>query len=172
MTAATDVALADIEAMRELEWLRWGDGPPDVCPQCLRPGRCYFLNPANSISRRTRTGSMSQRRVWKCGHCRKQFSVWTGSVLARTKVQPMQWFLGLVLLHEHPEREVTVEMVQEQTGVARRHTAFRMWFLLTHAPADDPIVGIFRNSLDTTQHALDQLVRDGKVVAAYQKADS
>ena len=35
--------------------------------------------PLNGTSRKARTGTTSQRRVWKCGACCKQFSVLTGT---------------------------------------------------------------------------------------------
>jgi DNA-directed RNA polymerase subunit RPC12/RpoP len=58
--------------------LRWGDRP--FCPHCGSVRKPYFLNPENGASRKTRTGSASQRRVWKCADCRKQFSVLTGTI--------------------------------------------------------------------------------------------
>ena len=42
---------------------------------CKSTERHYFLTPKNGTSRKTRTGKPTQRRVWKCAACRKQFSV-------------------------------------------------------------------------------------------------
>ncbi|MDP9397528.1 MAG: transposase [Actinomycetota bacterium] len=80
----------EADAYLLLERLRW-NGKPDACPHCGGMDRCYYLAPRNgSTSRKTRTGSLSQRRVWKCGHCRKQFSVLTGrsSTAARSPYGP------------------------------------------------------------------------------------
>src|SRR4051812_17241907 len=59
------------DAYGYLENLRWGDKP--VCPHCGSVRKHYFLKPANGKARKTRTGAPSERRVWKCADCRKQF---------------------------------------------------------------------------------------------------
>jgi transposase-like protein len=42
-------------------------------------------------SRKTRTGSRSQRRVWKCRGCRHQFSVLTDTIFHGTKISIRTW---------------------------------------------------------------------------------
>ena len=94
-----------------LERLRW-DGRP-VCPHC-GTGRVYFVTPENGTSRKTRTGSASERRVWQCGNrdaenpCRKQFSVLTNTVMHGTKVPVRTWLF------------VLFEMVSSKNGVSAR----------------------------------------------------
>ena len=67
---------------------------PDTCPQCGGMDRCYFIQPKDgTTARATRTGSQSQRRVWACGHCRKQFSVLTDTVMHGTKISIRKWLL-------------------------------------------------------------------------------
>jgi len=70
-------------AYRFLEDLRWADKP--VCPHCGSVNDHYFLNPQGE-GRKTRTGKVSARRVWKCKDCRKQFSVLTGTIFHGTKI--------------------------------------------------------------------------------------
>jgi transposase-like protein len=93
-------------AYEYLEGLRW-DGKPE-CPHCGNDDRCYFLNPANGKSRQTRTGAASQRRVWKCGACRKQFSVLTNTVMHGTKIPVRVWVF------------VIFEMCLSKNGMAAR----------------------------------------------------
>jgi Transposase zinc-ribbon domain len=78
------------EAYRYLERLRWG-GVPESCPRCGVTGRCHFLSPRDGRSRRTGRRARSERRVWKCGACRRQFSVLTGTVLQGTRVRTQAW---------------------------------------------------------------------------------
>ena len=66
-----------------LEKLRWPNGP--ICPHCDND-KAYFLTPKNGSSRKTNKGTSSQRRVWKCAKCRKQFSVITGTIMHGTKI--------------------------------------------------------------------------------------
>ncbi|MGI8678574.1 MAG: transposase [Jatrophihabitans sp.] len=84
----------EIDAYLLLERLRWKDGLVG-CPHCGVDGRSYMLRPADGRSRPTRVGSRSVRRVWKCGKCRRQFSVLTGTVLAGTRISLRSW-VGVV----------------------------------------------------------------------------
>jgi transposase-like protein len=114
---------AEADAYLLLERLRW-DGRP-VCPLCGSAGPHYFLKPANGVSRKTRTGKPSQRRVWKCRDCRKQFSVLTGTIFHRSKIPVRTWLL------------VVFEMCSSKNGVSAREverkyelTAQTAWFML------------------------------------------
>ena len=114
------------DAYKLLETLRWEDGTPDFCPQCGGVGRCYFLTPKDGTTgRKTRTGANSQRRVWKCGHCRKQFSVLTGTIFHGSKIPVRTWLF------------VIFEMCAAKNGVSAREierkydlTAKSAWFML------------------------------------------
>jgi transposase-like protein len=124
------------------EWLekrRW-NGRPE-CPHCGNRERCYYLNPANGVSRETRTGAATQRRLWKCGSCRKQFSVLTGTVMHGTKTPVRTWAF------------VLVEMAANKNGVSAREVARKYdlcprsaWFLvhrIREAMKADPVASPF-----------------------------
>ncbi len=127
-----------------LEELRWG-GKPAACPHCGGVDRCYYLTPANGVGRKTRTGAVSMRRVWKCGHCRKQFSVLTGTIFHGTKVSLRTWLL------------VIFEMCASKNGVSAREierkyelTAKTAWFMLhriREAMKRDPLAGLLRGTV-------------------------
>ena len=130
---------SEADAYLLLEELRWG-GKPEACPQCGGMGRCFYLNPDNGVSRKTRTGKTSQRRVWKCGHCRKQFSVLTGTIFHGTKISVRTWVL------------VILEMCASKNGVSAREierkydlTAKTAWFMLhriREAMKREPLAGL------------------------------
>ena len=96
----------EADAYLFLEELRWGDQP--VCPHCGSVRKPYFLKPSNGRSRKTRTGTVSERRVWKCADCRKQFSVLTGTIFHGTKIPVRKWVF------------VIFEMCSSKNGVAAR----------------------------------------------------
>lgn len=100
-----DEIKTEADAYRLLEKLRWNGMP--VCAHC-GSDHVYYLNPANGTDRKTRTGSESQRRVWKCGTCRKQFSVLTGTIFHGTKISIRKWVL------------VIFEMCSNKNGLAAR----------------------------------------------------
>lgn len=95
----------EADAYAYIESLRWPNGP--VCPHCAHD-RAYFLKPSNGLSRTTRTGSHSQRRVWKCAACRRQFSVTTGTIFHGSKVSLQTWLF------------VFFEMCANKNGLAAR----------------------------------------------------
>jgi transposase-like protein len=79
----------------------------------------------NGVSRRTRTGAASERRVWRCGECRKQFSVLTGTPFHGTKISVRKWVF------------VIFEMCSSKNGVAAREIERKYglcprtaWFML------------------------------------------
>ena len=80
MTNSTNIATLSWEVTSEadayayFERLRWNGAPK--CAHC-ESTNVYFIEPANGVSRATRTGTQSQRRVWRCRDCKKQFSVIT-----------------------------------------------------------------------------------------------
>ncbi len=134
----------EADAYLLLEELRWG-GTPDACPHCGGMGRCYYLKPADGVARKTRTGAVSQRRVWKCGHCRKQFSVLVGTIFHGSKVPLRTWLL------------VIFEMCSSKNGVSAREverkyelTPKTAWFLLhriREAMRRDPLAGLLRGTI-------------------------
>ena len=133
-----DKLRTEADAYKFLEDLRWGDKP--VCPHCGSVRKPYFLNPKNGTSRKTRTGAASERRVWKCADCRKQFSVLTGTVFHGSKIPVRTWIM------------VVFEMCASKNGVAAREIERKYglstkasWFLLhrvREAMKRDPLAGL------------------------------
>ena len=114
----------EADAYKFLEELRWPSGVP-TCPHCQCIDQHYFLTSKTGTARRTRTGSMSQRRVWECRACHEQFSVLTGTVMERTKISLRTWVF------------VIFELCSSKNGVAAREierkyhlTPKTAWFLL------------------------------------------
>ena len=119
----------EADAYKFLEEQRWPDGVPPACPHCGGNEKSpVFLKPADgSDGRKTRTGTVSQRRVWKCKTkgCRKQFSVLTNTPMHGTKIPVRVWVL------------VTFEMCSSKNGVSAREIERKYdlspksaWFLL------------------------------------------
>ena len=126
-----------------LEQLRWGNEP--VCPHCGTIGGHYFLKPANGVNRKTRTGSRSERRVWKCKACRRQFTVLVGTVLHGSKISVRTWVL------------VILEMCASKNGVSAREierkydlTPKSAWFMchrIREAMRRDPLASLLSGTV-------------------------
>src|SRR5579872_280330 len=78
-----------------LEQTRWSDGP--ICPHCGTVHHAYYLAP-KSGTRTTRKGNTTYRRLWKCGDCRKQFSVLVGTIFEDSHIPLSKWLLAYYLL--------------------------------------------------------------------------
>lgn len=95
----------EADAYLFLENLRWhGEAR---CPKCDSTD-VHFIAPGNGVSRTTAGGSQSERRVWRCHPCRKQFSVLTGTMMHATKIPVRTWVM------------VIFEMCSSKNGVAAR----------------------------------------------------
>jgi transposase-like protein len=116
----------EAEAYAYMEQLRWPDGP--VCPHCGNTDKHYFLKPRTQLdgkeARKTRTGSHSERRVWKCAVCRKQFSVMTGTIFHGSKV-PLQTWLMVIFEMCASKNGMAAREIERKYGVAPK-TA---WFM-------------------------------------------
>ena len=106
-----------------LEDLRWHGQP--VCPHCGSIGDHRYLEPTNKVSRETSRGKQSERRVWKCRDCKRQFSAITNTIMHGTHVPIRTWLF------------VIFEMVSNKNGVAAREVERRYdlhpktaWFML------------------------------------------
>ncbi len=131
----------EADAYALLEELRWGKGNV-LCPHCGNT-KAYFLKPANGRSRATGPKkTMSQRRVWKCASCRKQFSVLTGTIFHGTKVSIRIWLTVMVQMCS-AKNGISSREVERMHGV----TPETAWFILhrlREAMTRDPLAGVLR----------------------------
>ena len=66
-------------------------GQTPRCSHCA--GTDVYLIPPERDQPEDGKGSMSERRVWRCRDCRKQFSVLTGTIMHATKIPVRTWVL-------------------------------------------------------------------------------
>jgi transposase-like protein len=126
---ATNAVLARISerlpneasAYELLEQLRWRGHPE--CPHCGVVGNHAYLRPANGISRTTNRGRQSERRVWKCRACKRQFSVITGTVMHGTHVPIRTWILVAFEIAS-TNRELSDREVERRYGLSSKSAHF------------------------------------------------
>jgi transposase-like protein len=133
----------EADAYRFIEELRWGDGEP-VCPHCDNLGASY-IEPRNGVSRATRTGAQSQRRVWRCLACRKQFSVLTGTVFHGTKISLRIWVL-VIFEMVASKNGVSASEIERKYGVCPR-TAWHLLHRIREAMKGDALVEMMRGAI-------------------------
>jgi transposase-like protein len=135
----------EADAYKMLEELRWTDGTPDACPLCNATGKFYFLTPKDGTSRKTRTGAVSQRRVWKCAACRKQFSVLTGTVMHGSKI-PVRTWLFVILEMCASKNSVAAREIERKYGLTPK-TAWFMLHRLREAMKRDPLAAVLSGTI-------------------------
>lgn len=133
----------EADAYLLMEELRWGDGEP-ICPHCDNIGASY-IQPTNGVSRKTRTGAMSERRVWRCLSCRKQFSVLTGTIFHGTKVPLRTWVL-VVFEMCASKNGIAAREVERKYGVCAR-TAWHMMHRIREAMTNDVLITTMRGTI-------------------------
>ncbi len=128
----------EADAYGYLEELRWAGQP--VCPHCGSVRKHYFLRPANGTSRKTRTGSASERRVWKCADCRKQFTVLTGTIFHGTKIPLRKWLL-VIFDMASAKNGISAREVQRKYGLTPK-TAWFMTHRIREAMKREPMAAL------------------------------
>lgn len=80
-----DLALRDEDKARELlEALRWKDGV--ICPHC-EADKVYKLQ-----------GASTRKGLYKCGKCRKQFTVTVGTIFEDSRIPLNKWLMAVYLM--------------------------------------------------------------------------
>ena len=119
--------LADEDKARELfERLRWPDGP--VCPRCDHKDRIYKLQ-----------GKSTRPGLYKCGSCRKPFSVKVGSVFEGSHIPLKKWLYAIYLMCSS-KKGVSAKQLERELDLTYK-SAWFMCHRVRHAMSQPPLVG-------------------------------
>jgi len=128
----------EADAYEFLEELRWNGKP--VCPHCGSVRPPYFLKPSNGKSRKTTRGSVSERRVWKCADCRKQFSVLTGTIFHGSHI-PVRTWVFLVFEFASSKNGVSAREIQRKYNLTPKSAWFAV-HRIREAMKRKPLAGL------------------------------
>ncbi len=107
------------ESAREyLEKVLWPDGA--VCPHCGVLGESYRLNGKAGSKHGVRPG------VWKCGGCRKQFTVRVGTIFEDSHIPLHKWLMVIHLLCSS-KKGMSSHQIHRMAGITYKSA----WFM-TH----------------------------------------
>ena len=118
--------LTEQEARKEIERIRWPEGA--VCPHCGCTGKAYELN-----------GEATREGVWKCGDCRKQFSVSVGTVMHRSHLTMRQWLLTFHLMCSS-KKGISALQLQRELGLGSYRSALFLTHRIRLAMTEDPLM--------------------------------
>ena len=135
----------EADAYLMLEELRWGGQPP-ACPKCGEVGKTYYMAPRDgTVSRSTRTGARSQRRVWKCRGCRQQFSVLTDTIFHGTKISIRTWLLVIFEVCAS-KNSVSAWEISRKYSITNE-SAWHMMHRIREAMKREPVAGLLRGTI-------------------------
>lgn len=127
-----DPIFSDPDAARDyLEKLRWPDGKP-VCPHCATHGRSTRIR-----------GKSARPGLWKCGACRKQFTVTVGTIFHASHVGLNVWLLAFHLLCSS-KKGFSALQLSRNLGVSLKtawHMAHRIRFAMTEPAFTTQLTG-------------------------------
>lgn len=138
----------EADAYRFLEELRWTDGTPDECPHCDATGKFYYLTPKGG-QRQTRTGKLTQRRVWKCASCRRKFSVLVGTPLHGTKISIRTWVLVMFELVAS-KNSISAWEISRKYEIDNE-SAWHMLHRLREAMKMEPVAGLLGGAVQVDE---------------------
>ena len=113
----------DEDACRKyLEKRRWGKTP--VCPHCGSAQKVY----------RYKNG-----KTFKCAHCKKQFSVKTGTIYENSNIPLQKWFLAFYLISLSKKGISSIEL-SKAIGVTQKtawYLLHKISYMLEHRNSDN-----------------------------------
>src|SRR5947207_106552 len=90
----TKVYNDEAAAYELLESLRWPAGA--VCPHCGSFDNHYMA--PKGEGRKSRSGKVTARRIWRCHDCKRQFSVIVGTIFGDSHIPLGKWLMAFHLL--------------------------------------------------------------------------
>lgn len=132
----------EADAYEYLEKLQWPDGV--ICPKC-HASDVYLIVPKNGISRKATNGTMTQRRVWNCKFCRRQFSAISQRMMHGTKVAVRTWVL-IMLDMIAAKNGISAREVERKYGVCPR-TAWFICHRIRECMKSDGLISSMRGTI-------------------------
>ena len=114
------------KAIEFVESLVWADGPH--CPHCGSVEKLYRLK-----------GKSTRPGLWKCGECRKQFTVKVGTIFESSHIPLRKWLIAINLMCSS-KKGISANQLKRTLGISYKSA----WFLchrVREAMKLPPLVG-------------------------------
>lgn len=115
-----------------IEKQRWPNGP--VCPKCGATDRINKLYGVKDKKGKPRLG------LWKCYHCRSQFTVRKGTIFEESLIPLSKWILAIHLMCSS-RKGVSANQLKRELGVSYQ-TAWFLCHRVRHAMSQQPLAGL------------------------------
>lgn len=148
MTLAQAAKFTEDQARKYLEGIRWPNGP--VCAHCGQMERIYDLQ-----------GDAHRPGLYKCGACRKQFTVTVGTVMHRSKIGLDKWVLAFHLMCSS-KKGISALQLQRNLGLGSYRTAWHMAHRIRLAMKEEPLAGKLSGTVETDETYVGGKSRTGR----------
>ena len=130
---------SDNDKARELlESVRWPDGA--ACPHCGSV-KVYRLESKPTSKRPGRKG------LWKCGDCRKQFTVTVGTIFEGTHIPLNKWVIAVYIMCAS-KKGVSALQLQRMMKPLTYKSAWFMCHRIRHAMTQEPMAGMLSGTVE------------------------
>jgi transposase-like protein len=147
MTLAEASRLTEHKARKYLEQVRWPDGP--VCPHCGSK-RIHRLR-----------GEAHRSGVYKCGSCRKQFTVTVGTIMHGSHIPLHKWVLAFHLMCSS-KKGVSALQLQRNLGLGSYKSAWHLAHRIRLAMKAEPLVSLLRGTVEVDETYVGGKTKGGK----------
>jgi transposase-like protein len=128
-------------ARKFLEAQRWPNGA--ICPHCGAEGESYRLNPKANGTTHVRAG------VWKCGGCRKQFTVKVGTIFEDSHIPLTTWLRAIHLLCAS-KKGMSAHQLHRMLGVTYK-SAWFMAHRIRYAMSQEPLSSKLKGTVEVDE---------------------
>ena len=133
---------SDADKAREmLESVRWPDGA--ICPHCGSI-KVYRLEPKPTSTRPGRKG------LWKCGDCRKQFTVTVGTIFEGSHIPLNKWVIAVYIMCAS-KKGVSALQLQRMMKPLTYKSAWFMCHRIRHAMTQEPMTGLLQGTVEADE---------------------
>lgn len=130
------------DAAREfIEKLRWPEGT--TCPHCGVIGESYRLTAKPESKHPVRAG------VWKCGACRKQFTVRVGTIFEDSHISLSVWLKAIHLLCAS-KKGMSAHQLHRMLGVTYK-SAWFMAHRIRYAMSQEPLSSKLKGTVEVDE---------------------
>lgn len=129
--------MTEDEARKYIEAIRWPNGP--VCPHCGNEKRAYPLK-----------GTATRPGVYKCGVCRKQFTVTVGTILHRSHISLRQWVIAFHLMCAS-KKGVSALQLKREMGLKSYQSAWFLAHRIRAAMKENPLASLLDGTVEVDE---------------------
>ena len=124
-----------------LESIRWPDGT--ACPHCGSV-KVYRLEPKATSKRPGRKG------LWKCGDCRKQFTVTVGTIFEGSHIPLNKWVMAIYIMCSS-KKGISALQLQRMLAPLTYKSAWFMCHRIRFAMTQEPMAGMLSGTVEVDE---------------------